>query len=107
MRFGYFLPLLVVGLSLPVSAQSPSDSVAASDSTSTVLRGVELERRDITHIAADYWISFRVVFESDREIIAAPVGTDRYPPYTEEVTASDREARRREAASNDASSSAS
>lgn len=47
MRFGYFLLLLVVGLSSPCSAQTASDSAVASDTSSTILRGVELDRRDI------------------------------------------------------------
>ncbi len=57
MRFGHFLPLLVVGLSFPLSAQSPSDSATASDSTSTVLRGVELERRDIFDPDERGWVA--------------------------------------------------
>ncbi len=57
MRFGLFLPLLVVGLSLPLSAQSPSDSAPVSDSTSAVLRGVELERRDIFDPDERGWIA--------------------------------------------------
>jgi hypothetical protein len=42
---------------------------------------------------ADYWISYRLTFLSDEEIIIAPDnGVDRYPPYSEEVASLDRTA---------------
>lgn len=47
MPFGLVLPVLVSGLSISLSAQSPADTTAAADTAATVLRGVELERHDI------------------------------------------------------------
>jgi hypothetical protein len=47
MRTGWLLSSLMLGLVLPLYAQNPADSVAAADTNGAVIRGVELERRDI------------------------------------------------------------
>ncbi len=41
------LPLLLLAAAPPLAAQEPSDSAPAGDTTSQVIRAVELERRDI------------------------------------------------------------
>ncbi|CAN5728125.1 hypothetical protein BH24ACT2_BH24ACT2_09530 [soil metagenome] len=45
----------------------------------------ELDRRGITHLFADFWIAYRVTFESGERIIAAPIGNSRYEPYDRAV----------------------
>jgi len=51
-----------------------------------------LQSRGVTHLLADYWTAYKVVFLSDERIIASPQGgpivVDRYPAYTDQVFAS-------------------
>jgi 4-amino-4-deoxy-L-arabinose transferase-like glycosyltransferase len=47
-----------------------------------------LEQRGIDAVFADYWIAYRVTFDSEERIIGAPTsGIDRYPPYDAEARA--------------------
>jgi hypothetical protein len=80
-----------------------SDGVAVPTDGDPLLR--TLEARDVRHAYADYWIAWRIVFESDEKIIAVPGGgrvlraapdrgsrdpgeAGRYPPFYRSVTAS-------------------
>jgi hypothetical protein len=47
---------------------------------------------DVTHAYADYWIAYRVTFETGEDIVIAPLNTSRYPPYDASVAAADRPA---------------
>jgi hypothetical protein len=52
-----------------------------------------LEREGVHTAYADYWIAYRVTFESEERVIAAPASPiDRYPAYSEQVAASERAA---------------
>lgn len=52
-----------------------------------------LDREHITAVHADYWVAYRIDFETGERIIAAPSwGIDRYEPYTHQVAASPRSA---------------
>jgi 4-amino-4-deoxy-L-arabinose transferase-like glycosyltransferase len=44
-----------------------------------------LERNGIRHAFANYWIAYRLTFESGERIIATPFVASRYPPYDEAV----------------------
>ena len=55
-----------------------------------LIRALEAEKIDA--VMADYWIAYRLTFESRERIIAAGVPTNRYPPYEEYVRASPRSA---------------
>src|SRR5207248_7136494 len=42
-----------------------------------------LNRHDARGAFADYWLSYKVTFLTDEQLIVAPSnGVDRYPPYT-------------------------
>lgn len=50
-----------------------------------------LDRKYIDAVYGDYWVAYRLAFESQERIIAAPSwGIDRYEPYTRRVRASPR-----------------
>lgn len=51
-----------------------------------------LEEWGVTHAYADYWIAYRVTFETREEVIVAPLNTSRYPPYDRAVGAARRPA---------------
>jgi hypothetical protein len=58
---------------------------ASLDSLQDVLR-----KEHVTHVYTDYWTAYRLAFESNEEIIAAPIPGDefvRYLPYQQEVAA--------------------
>jgi hypothetical protein len=44
-----------------------------------------LEREGQTQVVADYWIAYRLTFESGERIIAASSGFSRYPSFEERV----------------------
>jgi hypothetical protein len=44
-----------------------------------------LDRRDIDHVYADYWIAYRLTFDTDERIIASPVLSVRNDDWAEEV----------------------
>jgi Dolichyl-phosphate-mannose-protein mannosyltransferase len=46
-----------------------------------------LEAHHVTHFDGDYWIVYRVAFETDERIVGAPRTTQRWPPYDREVAA--------------------
>ena len=47
-----------------------------------------LERRDIRHIYADYWVAYRLTFESEQRIVATPFnGSSRKPDWDAAVAA--------------------
>jgi len=98
--------LTAVGVGLLIRqdvALAHSDGVAVPSDLGPLLR--TLEAHDVRHAYADYWIAWRVVFESREKIIAVPgrgrvLGAasgsgrrdpgeaGRYPPYYRAVTAS-------------------
>lgn len=41
----------------------------------------ELERHDVRAVYSDYWISYRLSFETREEIIASPIDSVRYGPH--------------------------
>lgn len=50
-----------------------------------------LDREHIDTVYGDYWVAYRLAFESQERIIAAPSwGIDRYEPYTRRLRASPR-----------------
>jgi 4-amino-4-deoxy-L-arabinose transferase-like glycosyltransferase len=51
-----------------------------------------LEREGILYVYANYWIAYRLTFESDERIIAQPFFSSRYPPYEAAVRRSQRAA---------------
>jgi 4-amino-4-deoxy-L-arabinose transferase-like glycosyltransferase len=45
-----------------------------------------LDAHHVDAVFADYWIAYRVSFETEERVVGAPTsGTDRYPPYAVEV----------------------
>ena len=47
-----------------------------------------LRQNRVRHVYTDYWTAYRLSFESDEEIVAAPIPGEeavRYPPYQNEV----------------------
>jgi 4-amino-4-deoxy-L-arabinose transferase-like glycosyltransferase len=53
----------------------------------------ELDRLGVDRVHGDYWVAYRLAFETEERIIATPSwGIDRYPPYTDAVRASPRSA---------------
>jgi hypothetical protein len=44
-----------------------------------------LDREGITRVFTDYWIAYRLTYETDEEVIAAPVSADRRPAYQDAV----------------------
>jgi hypothetical protein len=52
-----------------------------------------LERHHIRHVLANYWIAYRITFESDERVIASPSGFWRYKPYRDAVAADARPGR--------------
>lgn len=51
-----------------------------------------LDEEGVEHVWADYWIAYRLAFESDESVVAAPTSIlNRYEPYTDAVRG-DREA---------------
>jgi hypothetical protein len=52
-----------------------------------------LDRHHIRHVLANYWIAYRITFESDERIIASPSGFWRYRPYHDAVAADARAGR--------------
>jgi hypothetical protein len=52
-----------------------------------------LDAHHVDAVFADYWIAYRVSFETEERVIGAPSsGTDRYRPYATEARASSRSA---------------
>lgn len=47
-----------------------------------------LDDLNVTRAYSDYWIAYRVTFETNKRIIVTPYYTDRHPPYTDAVKAS-------------------
>jgi len=52
-----------------------------------------LERHDVRHVLANYWIAYRITFESEERVIASPSGFWRYKPYRDAVAADPRPGR--------------
>jgi hypothetical protein len=62
-----------------------TEATAALDDLEQALR-----REGVRHVYTDYWTAYRLAFESNEEIIAAPIPGDeavRYVPYQEQVAA--------------------
>ncbi|GAC1320103.1 MAG: hypothetical protein NVSMB16_15510 [Acidimicrobiales bacterium] len=51
-----------------------------------------LAAHGITHVWANYWVAYRLTFETGEQVIAAPASSDRYAPYAEVVGADQRTA---------------
>ena len=58
-------------------AQASDPNVAADVAPLVAL----LEREGETRVLADYWLAYRISFESDERIIATSTGLVRYPPH--------------------------
>lgn len=43
----------------------------------------DLQERELTHVYANYWTAYKLLFESNEEIIAVPTGHVRYLPHQE------------------------
>ena len=52
-----------------------------------------LERHGVDRVLANYWLAYRITFESDERIIASPAGFWRYRPYHDTVRAERRPGR--------------
>lgn len=52
-----------------------------------------LERHGVDRVLANYWLAYRITFESDERIIASPSGFWRYRPYHDAVLAEQRPGR--------------
>jgi hypothetical protein len=48
-----------------------------------------LEQEEVDHVVAGFWLAYKLTWETEEEIIATPVGVNRYPPYSDEVGAAD------------------
>jgi hypothetical protein len=46
-----------------------------------------LEAHHVTRFDGDYWIVYRVAFETNERIVGAPRTTSRWPPYARAVAA--------------------
>lgn len=46
-----------------------------------------LERMGVDHLWADYWLAYRITFESDERIVSSPSIFSRYEPYERAVRA--------------------
>ena len=66
-----------------VGHTAPVPGVPVPNSTQ-VLRS-ELRRNGITHAMANYWVAYRVTFETGEKVVVGSLGPDRTPFYTEEV----------------------
>ena len=51
-----------------------------------------LEARGVDRVLANYWIAYRLTFESEERVIASPFGFWRYRPYRDAVAAEPRPA---------------
>ena len=51
-----------------------------------------LERHHVTRAWANYWVAYRITFQTDERIIAAPTDGPRYPRYNALISASERPA---------------
>lgn len=51
-----------------------------------------LEERGVDAVLADYWLAYRIAYESDEEVVAAPINDLRYRPGMEAVLRNDRPA---------------
>jgi hypothetical protein len=52
-----------------------------------------LEAHGITDVFADYWVAYRITYDTNERIVAAPsAGTDRYRPYRDRVRGATRPA---------------
>jgi hypothetical protein len=52
-----------------------------------------LEAHHVDHVLANYWIAYRITFESRERIVASPSGFWRYRPYHDAVAADPRPGR--------------
>jgi hypothetical protein len=52
-----------------------------------------LEREGVEHVLANYWLAYRISFESDERVIATSTGHVRYEPHDRAVRADPRAAR--------------
>jgi hypothetical protein len=52
-----------------------------------------LERNGVRHVRANYWIAYRITFESEERVIASPDGFWRYYPYHQAVSVDPRPGR--------------
>jgi 4-amino-4-deoxy-L-arabinose transferase-like glycosyltransferase len=62
---------------------TPGEVTASLDELLTAL-----SRNGVRHLYTDYWTAYRISFESDEKIVAAPIPGEeavRYPPYQSEV----------------------
>jgi hypothetical protein len=59
---------------LPISFVPPVDPLVAV-----------LDQNSVDHVVAGYWLAYKLDWETGEEIVASPVGVNRYPPYTEEI----------------------
>jgi hypothetical protein len=51
-----------------------------------------LEREGVDHVFANYWLAYRISFESDERVVATSTGHVRYQPHDREVRADTRAA---------------
>ena len=72
-------------------AQGPPHLVGVADNLDELVR--VLDREGVHFVHADYWIAYRLAFETDERIIASPsAGALRYPPYDDAVRQADQAA---------------
>jgi hypothetical protein len=86
--FGLILAALLSFACLRAFPGDPPGSPYAPDvQVPTDMQGLisEMDRRDWDYVFTDYWIAYRLAFESDERIVATPVLTTRYPPYERQV----------------------
>jgi hypothetical protein len=44
-----------------------------------------LDQQEVDHVVAGFWLAYKLTWETGEEVIASPVGVNRYPPYTDEI----------------------
>lgn len=45
----------------------------------------DLDERGVDRVVSDYWLAYRIVFETGREVLATPYTDSRYPPYEDAI----------------------
>jgi hypothetical protein len=49
-----------------------------------------LNAADVDHVVTGYWVAYKLVWETNEEIVATPRWANRYPAYTDEVRQANR-----------------
>lgn len=73
------LTVAALGLMADNESRPPSSDFDPPRRIETLI--TDLKERGVTRVFANYWTAYKLTFESDEEIIAAPTGHVRYQPH--------------------------